>query len=69
MDVTEAEKFLEDNNIICLQNSIQNTYKKLQPNYIYHKPNFFICAPIYEKEYTNCEDIYETDEDTNINVN
>ena len=68
MDVTEAEKFLEDNNIICLQNSIQNTYNKLQPNYIYHLPNFIICDPIYEKEYTNYEDIYDTVEDTNINV-
>ena len=68
MDVTEAEKFLEDNNIICLQNSIQNTYNKLQPNYIYHLPNFILCDPIYEKDYTHYEDIYETVEDTNLNL-
>ena len=68
LDVVEAEKFLEDNNIVCLQNSIQNTYNKLQPNYIYHLPNFVICDPIYEKEYTNYEDIYEQMEDTNFNL-
>lgn len=68
LDVAEAEKLLEENNIICLQNSIQNTYNKLQPNYIYHLPNFIICDPIYEKEYTNYEDVYDTVEDTNLNL-
>jgi len=32
LDVAEAEKILEKNNIVCLQNSIQNTYNKSQPN-------------------------------------
>ena len=68
LDVVEAEKYLEDNNMVCLQNSIQNTYNKMQPNYIYHLPNFIINDPIYEKEYTNYEDIYDTVEDTNLNV-
>jgi hypothetical protein len=68
LDVAEAEKYLEENNMVCLQNSIQNTYNKMQPNYIYHLPNFIINDPIYEKEYTNYEDIYDTVEDTNLNV-
>lgn len=67
-DIAEAEKILEENNIICLQDSIQNTYNKLQPNYIYHLPNFIICDPIFEKEYTNYEDVYDTVEDTNLNL-
>ena len=68
MDVAEAEKYLAENNIICLQNNIQNTYNKLQPNYIYHLPNFIICDPIYEKEYANYEDVYDSVEDTNLNL-
>jgi hypothetical protein len=68
LDIAEAEKLLEENNIICLQNSIQNTYNKLQPNYIYHLPNFIVCDPIYEKEYTNYEEVYDTIEDTNLNL-
>jgi len=68
MDVTDAEKFLEQNNLVCLQNSIQNTYHKSQPNYVYHIPNFVICEPVYEKEYTNYEEVYDTIEDTIINV-
>ena len=68
LDVAEAEKYLEENNIICLQNSIQNTYNKLQPNYIYHLPNFIVCDPIYEKEYVNYEEVYDSVEDTNLNL-
>ena len=68
LDIAEAEKLLEENNIICLQNSIQNTYNKLQPNYIYHLPNFIVCDPIFEKEYTNYEEVYDTIEDTNLNL-
>ena len=68
LDVTEAEKLLEANNMVCLQNSIQNTYNKLQPNYIYHIPNFIICDPVYEKEYTNYEQVYDSIEDTNLNL-
>ena len=51
------------------QSSIQNTYNKLQPNYIYHLPNFVICDPIYKKEFRNYEDAYDTVEDTNLNLN
>ena len=29
MDITKVIKFKENNNIICEQNSIQNTYNKL----------------------------------------
>ena len=29
LDIAEAEKLLEENNIICLQNSIQNTYNNI----------------------------------------
>ena len=68
LDVTEAEKLLELNNMVCLQNSIQNTYNKFQPNYIYHLPNFIICDPVYEKEYTNYEQVYDSIEDTNLNL-
>ena len=35
----EAKKILEENDMVCVQNSIQNTYNKLQPSYIYHLPN------------------------------
>ena len=68
LDVAEAEKILEKNNIVCLQNSIQNTYNKSQPNFIYHLPNFVVGDPVYEKEYTNYEDVYDSVEDTNLNL-
>ena len=31
-------------------------------------PNFIICDPIYEKEYTNYEDVYDSVEDTILNL-
>ena len=68
LDETEAKKILEENDMICVQNSIQNTYNKLQPSYIYHLPNFVISDPIYEREYTNYEEIYDQIEDNIINV-
>ena len=68
LDETEAKKILEENDMVCVQNSIQNTYNKLQPSYIYHLPNFVISDPIYEREYTNYEEIYDQIEDNIINV-
>ena len=60
LDETEAKKILEENDMVCVQNSIQNTYNKLQPSYIYHLPNFVVCDPVYEREYTNYEEIQNT---------
>ena len=54
--------------MVCVQNSIQNTYNKLQPSYIYHLPNFVVCDPVYEREYANYEEIYDSIEDNIINV-
>ena len=68
LDETEAKKILEENDMVCVQNSIQNTYNILQPSYIYHLPNFVISDPIYEREYTNYEEIYDQIEDNIINV-
>ena len=68
LDETEAQKILDENGIVCVQNNIQNTYNKLQPSYIYHLPNFVIGDPVYEREYTNYEEIYDSIEDNIINV-
>ena len=68
LDETEAKKILEENDMVCVQNSIQNTYNKLQPSYIYHLPNFVVCDPVYEREYTNYEEVYDQIEDNIINV-
>ena len=68
LDETEAKKILEENDMVCIQNSIQNTYNKLQPSYIYHLPNFVVCDPVYEREYTNYEEVYDQIEDNIINV-
>ena len=68
LDETEANKILSENDIMCVQDSIQNTYHKLQPSYIYHLPNFVISDPIYEREFTNYEEIYDSIEDNIINV-
>ena len=68
LDETEAQKILDENGIVCVQNNIQNTYNKLQPSYIYHLPNFVISDPIYEREYANYEEIYDSIEDNIINV-
>jgi hypothetical protein len=64
----EAKKILEENDMVCVQNSIQNTYNKLQPSYIYHLPNFVIGDPVYEREFTNYEEVYDQIEDNIINV-
>ena len=68
LNENEAKEILEKNDMICVQNNIQNTYNKLQPSYIYHIPNFVIADPIYEREYTNFEVIYDSIEDTIFNV-
>ena len=68
LDESEAKKILEENDMICVQNSIQNTYNKLQPSYIYHLPNFVICDPVYEREFTNYEEVYDQIEDNILNV-
>ena len=68
LDETEANKILSENDMMCVQNSIQNTYHKLQPSYIYHLPNFVVSDPIYEREFTNYEEIYDSIEDNIINV-
>ena len=68
LDESEALKILSENDMVCVQNSIQNTYNKLQPSYIYHLPNFVISDPIYEREYTNYEEIYDSIEDNILNV-
>lgn len=68
VDSTEAEKILKDNNIVCLENSIQDTYNKKQPSHIYHIPNFVIADPIFEKEYKYYEEIYDLVEDVNLNL-
>ena len=68
LDETEAKKILDENDMVCVQNSIQNTYNKLQPSYIYHLPNFVVCDPVYEREYTNYEEVYDQIEDNIINV-
>ena len=68
LDEADAKKILEENDMICVQNSIQNTYNKLQPSYIYHLPNFVISDPVYEREFTNYEDVYDQIEDNIINV-
>ena len=64
----EAKKILEQNDMVCVQNSIQNTYNKLQPSYIYHLPNFVVGDPVYEREFTNYEEVYDQIEDNIINV-
>ena len=68
LDEKEAKDILEKNDMICVQNTIQNTYNKLQPNYIYHIPNFVIEDPVYEREYINFEEVYDSIEDTIFNV-
>ena len=68
LDESEALKILSENDMVCVQNSIQNTYNKLQPSYIYHLPNFVISDPVYEREYTNYEEIYDSIEDNILNV-
>jgi len=68
MDEEEAKKILEQNDMVCVQNSIQNTYNKLQPSYIYHLPNFVVGDPVYEREFTNYEEVYDQIEDNIINV-
>jgi len=68
LDESEALKILSENDMVCVQSSIQNTYNKLQPSYIYHLPNFIISDPIYEREYTNYEEIYDSIEDNILNV-
>ena len=68
LDETEVNQILSQNDMVCVQNTIQNTYNKLQPSYIYHLPNFVISDPIYEREYANYEEIYDSIEDNIINV-
>mgnify|MGYP002622648433 CR=1 FL=1 len=68
LDENEVNKILSENDMVCVQNTIQNTYNKLQPSYIYHLPNFVISDPIYEREYANYEEIYDSIEDNIINV-
>jgi len=68
LDEKEAKDILEKNDMICVQNTIQNTYNKLQPNYIYHIPNFVIADPVYEREYINFEEVYDSIEDTIFNI-
>ena len=67
-DHNEAKKLLEKNEMVCLQNNIQYTYNKNQPNFVYHLPNFVICDPVFEKDYTNYEEVYDSIEDVILNI-
>ena len=65
-DESKVDELIKKNEIVLLDNKLSYFYLKKQPNNVYHVPNFCLCEPIFVRDYSKYEQLYDVESDNNI---